>query len=175
MDLDTSRDNFLQYLQFEKRVSPHTITSYHTDLDQYFTFLRSSYEIDSIKDTDHTVIRSWVVQLMDQGMNPRSVNRKLTTLKTLYKFLIRQDVIQESPMLKVQGPKTAKRLPVFVEKDAMNVLLDDRSADGAVSAESYDGRLAKLIIEMFYSTGIRLSELIGLKLNSVDQHSCQIK
>jgi integrase/recombinase XerC len=176
MDLDTSRDSFIQYLQFEKRMSRHTLTAYEGDLSQFFTFLKASYEIGSIKDADHTVIRSWIVQMMDQGIQPRSVNRKITALKSFYEYLIRQGIVTESPMGKVQSPKVSKRLPVFVEKDRMNSLLDNENKAGEKHfPDTYEGQLSKLIIEMFYNTGIRLSELINLRLLNVDQQAGQIK
>src|SRR4051812_12181784 len=112
MDLDLSRDSFIQHLQFEKRMSRHTLTAYESDLSQFSTFLQTSYEIGSFKDADHTVIRSWIVLLMEQGIQPRSVNRKITTLKSFYQYLICQGAITASPMDKVQSPKVPKRLPV---------------------------------------------------------------
>ncbi|CAN5566698.1 tyrosine recombinase XerC [soil metagenome] len=168
--MDASRDSFLQYLQFEKRLSRHTIVAYSGDLDQFFLYLETVYKIKSISEINHTVLRSGLVEMMDQKISPRSVNRKITTLKTFYKYLLRQNIATENPMLKIMSPKTAKRLPVFVEKDNMNVLIDSDAF-----GEDFDGTRNKLIIELFYATGMRLSELINLKQQDVDLHACQLK
>lgn len=168
--MDASRDSFLQYLQFEKRLSKHTIVAYSGDLDQFFDFLQTTYEIKKLSDINHTLVRSWIVEMMDKKISPRSVNRKITTLKTFYKYLLRQKIVTENPMLKIMSPKTSKKLPVFVEKDNMNVLIDTIEF-----GDDLDGTRNKLIIELFYATGIRLSELINLKQYNVDLHACQIK
>lgn len=168
--MDASRDSFIKYLQFEKRLSRHTILAYSGDLEQFYSYLQTTYAIKKLSDINHTVIRSWVVELMEQKISPRSVNRKITTLKTFYKYLLRQGTVTENPMLKIMSPKTSKRLPVFVEKDNMNTLIDT-----IAFGEDLEGVRNKLIIELFYATGIRLSELINLKLVNVDLESCQIK
>ncbi len=170
MTIDSCRDRFLEYLQFEKRFSAHTLVAYQTDIEQFSIYLNSMYQITSIEEVNHTLIRSWIVEMMDQGISPRSVNRKITTMKTFYKFLLRQQWVSENPMLKIQSPKTSKRLPVFVEKEKMDVLLD-QVAFGA----DLKGLRDKLIIELFYSTGMRLSELIQLKEKEVDLYSNQLK
>jgi integrase/recombinase XerC len=107
---------------------------------------------------------------MEQKITPRSVNRKITTLKTFYKYLLRQKIVLENPMLKILSPKTSKRLPVFVEKEKMNTLLDNIEF-----GDNFEGLRNKLIIELFYATGMRLSELINLKEIDVDLYSCQLK
>lgn len=168
--MDASRDSFLKYLQFEKRLSSHTILAYSGDLEQFYTFLHTTYEIKKLSDINHVLIRSWVVELMEKKISPRSVNRKITTLKTFYKYLLRQGIATENPMLKIMSPKTSKRLPVFVEKDNMNTLIDT-----IAFGDDLEGIRNKLIIELFYATGIRLSELINLKLVNVDLEACQIK
>lgn len=168
--MDASRDSFLKYLQFEKRLSSHTILAYSGDLEQFYTYLHTIYEIKKLSDINHVLIRSWVVELMEQKISPRSVNRKITTLKTFYKYLLRQGIATENPMLKIMSPKTSKRLPVFVEKDNMNTLIDT-----IAFGDDLEGVRNKLIIELFYATGIRLSELINLKQVNVDLEACQIK
>lgn len=170
MNIDTNRDAFLEYIQFEKRLSSHTLVAYTNDLNQFIAFLNSVYEIKNVAEVNHTVIRSWVVSLMEQKITPRSVNRKITTLKTFYKFLLRQAIVSENPMLKIQSPKTSKRLPVFVEKENMDILLDNVDF-----GDDFEGHRNKLIIELFYATGIRLSELINLKQINIDFHLCQLK
>ena len=170
MDLDTCRDGFLEFIQFEKRFSNHTLVAYSNDLEQFLSYLKITYEIKSTTEINHTIIRSWVVSLMEQKITPRSVNRKITTLKTFYKYLLRQNIVAENPMLKILSPKTSKRLPVFIEKEKMDTLLDDTMFD-----DDFEGQRNKLIIELFYATGIRLSELINLKQSNVDLYLCQIK
>ena len=170
MDLNVSKESFIQYLEFEKRFSKHTLVAYSNDITQFFKFLETSYEIKTIEEINHTIVRSWIVSLMEQKITPRSVNRKITTLKSFYKYLLRQQLVTENPMLKIQSPKTSKRLPVFVEKEKMDLLLDivDFGKDA-------DGVRNKLIIEIFYATGMRLSELINLKQANIDLYSFQMK
>jgi integrase/recombinase XerC len=168
--MDASRDNFIQYLQYEKRFSPHTILAYSTDLSQFYNYLNTNYQVNNLQDINHSLIRSWIVSLMEQKVSPRSVNRKITTLKTFYKFLLRQKIVSDNPMLKIQSPKTSKRLPVFVEKEKMDVLLDNIEF-----GDDEEGIRNKLIIEMFYSTGMRLTELINLKSKNIDLNSNQLK
>jgi integrase/recombinase XerC len=168
--MEASRTSFLEYLQYEKRFSNHTILAYSNDLAQFSEYLQITYEIKELLEISHTLIRSWIVSMMDQKMSPRSVNRKITTLKTFYKYLLRQQVVTENPMLKIQSPKTSKRLPVFVEKDNMDALLDTIEF-----GSDFDGERNKLIMELLYATGIRLSELINLKQANVDLNSCQLK
>lgn len=170
MDIEASRDNFLQYLQYEKRFSNHTLVAYTNDLHQFLEYLFISYEIKDTEEINHTIVRSWVVSLMEQKVSPRSVNRKISTLKTFYKYLLRQNTVMENPMLKIQSPKTSKRLPVFVEKQNMDMLLDNIDF-----GEDFEGQRNKLIIELFYATGIRLSELINLKTSDIDLFNCQLK
>ncbi|MES2397378.1 MAG: tyrosine-type recombinase/integrase [Bacteroidota bacterium] len=170
MDIDVCKDGFLEFIQYEKRASKHTLVAYSNDIKQFVTYLSTTYEITKIAEVNHTIIRSWIVSLMEQKISPRSVNRKITTLKTFYKFLLRQSIVTENPMLKILSPKTSKRLPVFIEKEKMDTLLDD-----TVFGDDFEGQRNKLIIELFYATGIRLSELINLKQSNVDMYLCQIK
>ena len=116
------------------------------------------------------MIRSWLVHLMEHQVGSRSVNRKLTTLKSFYKFLLREGIMEENPMRKITSPKIAKRLPVFIEKDKMEMLFDDTGF-----GEGYPGTRNRLILEIFYSTGMRLSELVNLKETDIDFHHDTIK
>ena len=168
--MDANRDSFLQYLQFEKRLSSHTILAYSGDLDQFFKYLSGTYIIKDLSEINHTLIRSWAVDLMANKISPPPLNPKTPPFKTFYKYLLRQNIVTENPMLKIMSPKTSKRLPVFVEKDNMNDLIDN-----VEFGDDVDGIRNKLIIELFYATGIRLSELINLKIDNVDLHACQIK
>lgn len=159
-------DDFINYLEFEKRYSKHTILSYRTDLIQFQNFLELENEVSDIKDVHHKIIRRWIYLLIDSGIMPRSVNRKLTTLKTFFKYLISEGTLVENPTRKIIAPKGSKKLPDFIEKSSMDKLLDKiKFPDG------FEGQRDKLIIDVFYMTGIRLSELLSIKssdINAVD-------
>ncbi len=154
---------FTDYLKFEKRFSVHTVTAYSHDLEQFSVYLKSVYSIEKIDEVSHPLVRSWIVSLMEAGTGARSVNRKITSLKTFYRFLLREKEVKQNPMLKVQAPKTSKRLPEFVEQQKMDHLLDDTAF-----GDDFEGKRNKLIIGVFYATGMRLSELIGLEQGSID-------
>ena len=158
------KERFINYLSSEKRSSIHTITSYSNDMHQFTLFLSDEYQIRSeISEVNFQIVRAWIASLLEQGISPRSVNRKISTLKTYFKFLIREGVIDESPMLKVVAPKSKKRLPLFIEEDQIESLLNEiKFEDGFI------GERNKLIIELFYVTGIRLSELIEIKITDIN-------
>jgi integrase/recombinase XerC len=164
------KDNFINYIQFEKRYSPHTVIAYRTDLEQFYEFLSQQYGISDILDVDHSMIRSWLVCLLEKQNSPRSINRKITTLKSFYKFLIKQGIISQNPIRKIITPRTSRRLPVFVEKEKMDILLDEISF-----GEGFHALRDRLILEMFYATGMRLSELVNLKESDIDFHHSSIK
>ena len=158
------QEKFINYLSSEKRFSVHTITSYSNDINQFFLFLSKEYKITSeLSEVNFQIVRSWIASLLEKGVTPRSVNRKISTLKTYFKFLIREGVIQQSPMLKVVAPKSKKRLPLFVEEDQIESLLNGVEFD-----DGFIGERDKLIIELFYVTGIRLSELINIKISDLN-------
>ena len=164
------RSSFLQYIKHEKRFSLHTVTAYESDLDQFFLFLETNYQIINIQEVNHSIIRSWIVSLMDSGISSRSVNRKASTLKTYYKFLLRQGAMNVNPMLKILSPKVSKRLPVFVEEDKAKFLLDEVDFGDDFSASRN-----KVIIELFYTTGMRLSELVNLKEVDINFSNSTVK
>lgn len=161
---------FLRHLQYEKRYSTHTLTAYGNDLKQFFLFIENNYQVKEVRDITHFFIRSWVVSLMEQKIDSRSVNRKISTLKSLYKFLLREKAVEHNPMLKITSPKVSKKLPVFVEQKDMNKLLD-----GVEFKEGFAGLRDKLVINLFYQTGMRLSELINLTDKDVDIHNLTVK
>ncbi|MBN1340652.1 MAG: tyrosine-type recombinase/integrase [Bacteroidales bacterium] len=164
------KEQFINHIQFERRYSRHTIIAYSNDLDQFFGFVKSVYEIEHIRDVRAPVIRSWVVSLLERKYTAKSINRKLSVLKSYYRFMLREGIIENDPMSKVISPKTSKRLPVFVEENGMNLLLDEIDF-----GPGFQGCRDKLIIEMFYNTGVRLSELISLQMSDVDTYNNQIK
>jgi len=151
------QQKFLDYIQFEKRYSAHTISSYSKDLNQFKEFIFDAFDIKSILEVDHQFVRSWIVSMMEAGISSRSVNRKLSSLKSFYKFSMKHGQIEINPMTKVVAPKMSKRLPEFIEQDKMKRLFDESEFAG----DFYSLR-DQLILEILYSTGIRLSELIGL-------------
>ena len=165
------QNKFITYLSSEKRFSEHTIKSYTTDLKQFTSFLSSEFQIiDEINEISFQIIRTWIASLLEKGINPRSVNRKISTLKTYFKFLIREGVLIENPITKVVAPKSKKRLPIFIEEDQIASLLNEVQFE-----EGFIGQRNKLIIELFYVTGIRLSELINIKISDVDFNNQSIK
>jgi len=165
------KNKFITYLSSEKRFSEHTVKSYTTDLTQFTSFLSAEFQIvDDISEISFQIIRTWIASLLEKGISPRSVNRKISTLKSYFKFLIREGAIVENPMMKVVAPKSKKRLPVFIEEDQIASLLNEVRFE-----EGFVGQRNKLIIELFYVTGIRLSELINIRTSDVDFNNQLIK
>ena len=158
------KEKFIDYLSSEKRFSKHTITSYSVDIDQFLLFLSNKYQIrKEISDISFQIVRSWIASLLEKGILPRSVVRKISTLRTYFKFLIREEYIHENPMLKIVSPKSKKRLPLFIEEDKIESLLNEIDFD-----DGFIGERDKLIIELFYVTGVRLSELINIKISDIN-------
>ncbi len=162
--------SFIQYLQFEKRYSKHTVIAYENDLEQFSSFLLTTYEITDLSQVRHTQIRSWLVSLMEAGTGSRSINRKISSLKTYFKFLIRNGALVKNPMQKVLSPKVARRLPVFVEEKNIRQFLDHFDF-----GDTMEGIRNHLMVELFYSTGMRLSELVNLKDDSINFYQQTIK
>ena len=162
--------SFLSYIEYERRYSKHTIESYRNDLEQFGLYLKSEYQKDDMELASHLEIRSWIVQMMEKEITPRSINRKLSTLKSFFKFLMRKGVVKKSPLAKVLAPKTSKRLPVFVEKSGIERLLTDTEFP-----EGFEGARDKMILDLFYGTGMRRSELNNLKESDIDSYNAQIK
>jgi integrase/recombinase XerC len=156
-------ENFLQFIQIEKRYSINTLTSYKKDLEQFQVFLHLQYADVPIEQAAFHQIRSWIVYLMQEGVNPKSINRKLSTLRSFYKYLLRNGVIRQNPMQGLQGPKTAKRNPAFVPETAMEQLLDK-----LVFPDGFEGLRDKALLETFYFTGIRRAELMDIRHQDVD-------
>lgn len=165
-----NKEKFLQYIKYEKRLSPHTLTAYNSDLKQFYSFLENSYQISDITSANHQIIRSWMASLIEQKISARTIHRKLTSLKTYFKFLLREGIVKTNPMLKVVSPKMSRKLPVFVEKTKMISLLDNIKFEN-----DFEGCRNRLILEMFYSTGMRLSELINLKHSDINNYTQNIK
>ncbi len=164
------KDKFIDYLRFEKRFSPHTIKAYENDLAQFAGFMKLQYNSSHLSGADYTMIRSWLVSLLELHFTARSVNRKLSTLKSFYHFCIRNGFIEANPMLKVISPKTSKHLPVYIEKDKLEQLFSQVNF-----GNSFEAVRDRLLIMMFYATGMRRAELIGIKENDIDWEKFTVK
>ena len=162
--------SFLSYIEYERRYSRHTLESYGNDLEQFYFYLKSEYQKEELELATHLEIRSWIVQMMEHKITPRSINRKLSTLKSFFKFLMRKGVVKKSPLSKVLAPKTSKRLPVFVEKAGIEKLLTEIEF-----SDDFEGKRDKMILDLFYNTGMRRSELNNLKETDIDSYNSQIK
>jgi integrase/recombinase XerC len=148
---------FFDFLRTERRYSQHTLTSYTNDLRQFAAYLQSAYELSDPAQARYPLIRGWIVELMKNGNEASTVNRKVACLRSYYKFLLRTGQIAVSPMLRVKAPKMPKKLPEFVPEDAINGLLNNFEF-----TEDFSGARDQLILELLYGTGIRLSELLGI-------------
>lgn len=163
-------DSFLKHLQFEKRLSRNTVVAYANDLLQLKAFVEKNFSTDDISLANHAMIRSWIVNLVEEGISASSVNRKIACLRTFFKFLLRQERISKDPLARINVLKTRKRLPAFVKEEDMVNLLDNNTFP-----ETFEGQRDRLVLEMFYGTGIRLSELVYLKENCIDLSNRTIK
>jgi len=161
---------FIDYLQFEKRYSAHTIRGYRDDLVQFFDFIALDFGEAALSAISPAFIRSWLASLKDGGLSSRSVNRKISTLKSFYKYQIRSGMVEQSPMIAITGPKAGKRLPVYVEQKDIHVLFG-----GVVFPGDWEGETDRLLLAIFYQTGMRLSELVNLRERQVDQSNRSIK
>ncbi|MEM6322003.1 MAG: tyrosine-type recombinase/integrase [Bacteroidota bacterium] len=162
--------NFFAYIRFEKRFSEHTITAYETDLVQFRDFLKATYEITEDSDIDHFQIRAWIVHLFEQSVSARSVNRKLSTLKSYFQFLRKRAVVSNDPMQKVIAPKVGKRLPIVVPEERLEFMFDQ-----VEFGSDFKGIRDKTLLEVLYQTGLRRSELINLTEKDVDLENLTIK
>ncbi|GAB3492056.1 tyrosine recombinase XerC [Spirosoma knui] len=155
--------DFLQHIRYEKRLSHHTLTAYTNDLEQFSTFLAAECNLGQPEKADFRHIRSWIVSLVEGGMDKSSVNRKIATLRSFYGYLLRQKRIDADPTTKVQALKASKKLPIYVEEKPMETLLNEVDFP-----DTFEGVRDKLVLELLYGTGIRLSELISLKTADVN-------
>jgi len=163
-------ETFFKYLQFEKRLSKNTLSAYQNDIGQFSAFLKETYEVASPTDASYPMIRSWIIKLTEDGVQPISINRKIAALRALYKFLRMQGVLSTDPSTKISVLKVSRRLPSFVREGEVSLLLDSHPV-----ANDFEGIRDKLIIELFYGTGIRLSELLGLKEGSFNLRERTVK
>jgi integrase/recombinase XerC len=161
---------FKNWLRYEKRSSEHTVVSYINDLEQFESFLKETYAGTVAEDTQPAMIKTWIIGLMNEKYSPASINRKIVSLNTYFKFLIREEKISVNPVKNIQGPKKGKRIVKYLEEDEILKILDELQYE-----DDFDGIRNRLIIEMLYGTGIRLSEIIGLKVSETDINGGFIK
>ncbi len=154
---------FIEYLKFEKRYSSHTIRAYTDDLDQFFSFLETNFGETPLASVSAPFIRSWLASLKEQKVSSKSINRKISSLKSFFKYLLRRELLDKSPMAGIISPKSGKRLPVYVEEKDMKLLLEHLEFP-----DDWRGKTDRLLISMFYHTGVRLTELVSLKNGQVD-------
>jgi integrase/recombinase XerC len=163
-------DSFFDYLTYEKKYSVHTITSYKNDINQFIAFISPNEEAFPITEINYQQIRAWVASLLKDKIAAKSVNRKLSALKSFFKYLQRQQIIEVNPMAKISGPKTPKRLPVFVDEHQMENLFANVKFE-----EGFNGLRDRLILDLFYQTGIRRAELTHLKELDLNLFNSTIK
>ena len=164
-------DSFLDYLRYERNYSEYTINAYFKDLQQFEDFVKEKKEgifVPGEVDTD--IVRNWIISLLDNKISPVSVNRKLSSLKSFFKFLMKQGFVSVNPLRFVTGPKTKKPLPTFVKEKDMEELLDGDGFD-----EDFEGVRDRLVLEMLYDTGVRRSELVGLQDTDIDYDAMLIR
>ena len=163
-------ESFLDYLQYERNYSEKTVLAYGEDIKQLREFAQEEYGKFDPLEVEAELIREWIVSLMDKGYTSTSVNRKLSSLRTFYKYLLKQGEVVVDPLCRIKGPKNKKTLPVFLKESEMNRLLDETDF-----GKGFKGCRDRLVIEMFYATGMRLSELIGLDDKDVDFSASLLK
>ncbi|MBT8183304.1 MAG: site-specific integrase, partial [Eudoraea sp.] len=150
---------FISYLSLEKNYSNHTVKAYKNDISDFESYCKECHEIDNIETIDYTIIRSWIVELVETGINNRSINRKVASLKAYYKFLLKTETIAVSPLARHKALKTSKKIEIPFSESEMERIFEEVPFE-----DDFEGVRDKLIIELLYTTGIRRSELINLKL-----------
>ncbi len=163
-------NTFLKYIEFEKRYSPHTVVSYKNDLDQFNIFLSSLDSDLNLESVTYQHIRSWIISLVEDKIAPSSVNRKMASIRSYYKFLLKSGVISKDPSLQLKALRTPKRLPQFAQEHEMQNLFEM-----VEFGDDFEGVRDRLMLELLYATGMRRAELIGLKTTSINVNKRQIK
>ncbi len=161
---------FCDYIQHQKRYSHHTVVAYKNDLEQFVQYAHLAFAVNEWSEINTSIIRSWIVALIEEGNTSTTINRKISSLKSFYKYMMKNGLVATNPLLKVVVPKTSKRLPVFVNENEINQLFSNIEFE-----DTFEGQRDKLIMELFYLTGIRLTELINLKISDVNTYNLTIK
>ena len=165
-----SIEDFLKFLRLERNYSQKTIDNYRADLEQFELFFRKLEADLSWKDVDADIIRDWIEQMMDKGNAPASVNRRLSALRSYYRYALKRGVVEADPTYNIQGPKRKKVLPQFLKETEMDKLIDPK-----MWTDTYKDVLARTIIIAFYSTGVRVSELVGLDMKDLNFVTHELK
>ncbi len=168
--MHTFSQTFIDYLKFEKRYSIHTVSAYRDDLEQFFLYTESAFGDAPIESITATYVRSWLASLKEQKISSKSINRKISSLKSFFKYLLRTGKLNSSPMTGIISPKVGKRLPVYIEEKDMFLLNNHIEFP-----DNWAGRTDRMLILIFYNTGVRLTELVTLKNNQVDLHAATIR
>jgi integrase/recombinase XerC len=163
-------DSFINYLEYEKRSSAHTVLAYRKDLEQAQDFVNLSFAIDDLSHCTHPDLRAWIIDLVEQGLSQTTVNRKLATLRSFYKFLMRSKIIQKDPTYKLKSLKSPKKLPEFLQETTIESVLEEE-----VYAPTFEGQRDRMVLEFLYLTGVRLSELTSLKWKDIHLYEEQVK
>ncbi|MDI1353725.1 MAG: tyrosine-type recombinase/integrase [bacterium] len=161
---------FYSYLNFQRRFSPLTTKNYQSDLQQFFNFLNSELPGYSLQSISYQHIRGFIADLMNKGLSAVSVNRKISTLKSFFKYLLKNQLIENNPTQKIQGPKKPKRLPVFLDESQI-----EKVFSGMTFEPGFEGQRDKLIIDILYQTGLRRAEILGLKESDINLYDLQLK
>lgn len=168
--MEKIKKSFTDYLFLEKKYSKHTVNAYITDLNSFHDFIKEEFEQENLVEVNYSLIRSWIILLSENNAENVTINRKISSLKAFYKFLLKTKQIEVSPLLKHKALKTPKKIQIpFSEKEL------DLAINQIKYPEGFDGIRDKLIIDLFYTTGIRRAELINLKVSSVDIQNATIK
>jgi integrase/recombinase XerC len=163
--------DFIDYLKYEKRVSPHTVTAYEHDLSQFFSFLQEKLEINQLSDVHTEDIRAWIISLLeDDSLQAKSVNRKISAVRAFYRYKLKIKELSNNPTLAIHAPKIPKKLPQYVDAKDMEHLFSDIPFE-----ETFEGLRDRTILELFYATGMRLSELLNLKVQDIHFQDNTIK
>lgn len=170
MALNTFGQPFIDYIKFEKRYSAHTVRAYRDDLEQFFSWLELTFGETALTSISTPFIRSWLANLKEQKITSKSINRKISSLKSFFKYQLRTGLLEKSPMAGIISPKSGKRLPVYVEEKDMRVLTEHIDFP-----DTWQGRTERLLIRMFYNTGVRLTELVTLKNSQLDETAATIR
>jgi integrase/recombinase XerC len=161
---------FIDYLKFEKRYSAHTIRAYRDDLAQFFSYMELTFGETALPSVSAPMVRSWLASLKEQKITSKSINRKISSLKSLFKYHLRTGALEKSPMAGIISPKSGKRLPVYVEEKDMQLLTNH-----VEFPDNWQGKTDRLLIRMFYNTGVRLTELVTLKSSQLDITACTVR
>ena len=168
--MEDSIAKFLDYLKYEKRSSEHTVTAYEGDLAQFETYLRENFSGVTVLETEPLMVRAWMRELIEGGDSARTVNRKVSALRAFFRYHVKLKNVTVNPMEAISSPKIQKRLPQFVEEgDMENLFSEDLFED------TFEGWRDRLIFELFYATGMRLSELTNIRRNDIDLYACTVK